>query len=204
MIYQNTHSYLLYFPRKQPWKCVTVGPGRFIVLNYSASPKMVIKMNLNFFSDFLKGFRAVWMSSRRPIYDCWLELRSIRSLVNMIQNRTQLSCNVHHNSFFHTILLFIFVNRTWNKIRSNFALYNRLSKSNSFKYWFFPFSQFLYPSLLWELVDFRYVVWTMEFYIVMHHKSTSPHFLTRGIYLLVSYPNFLVFLIVWEFTEFFS
>ena len=30
----------------------------------------------------------------------------------------------------------------------------------------------------------------MEFYKVMHHESTSPHFLTRGIYLLVSYPTF--------------
>ena len=31
-----------------------VGPGQFIVLNYLASPKMVIKMYLHFFPIFLK------------------------------------------------------------------------------------------------------------------------------------------------------
>ena len=48
------HVYFLYFPINMPSKSVTVGLGRFIVLNVSASPKMVIKMYFNF-----KGFRAV-------------------------------------------------------------------------------------------------------------------------------------------------
>ena len=45
-----------------------VEPGRFIVLGDSASPKMIMKIYF-IFSRFFKGFRAVWMSSRRPIYD---------------------------------------------------------------------------------------------------------------------------------------
>ena len=57
--------YLLNFPRNDSSKSIIVAAGRFIVLNDSASPKMVKKINLIFF----KGLRTVWMSSRRPIYD---------------------------------------------------------------------------------------------------------------------------------------
>ena len=46
--------YLLYFLRNMPSKSVMVGPSQFIVLNDSASPKMVICINFNFFFDFLK------------------------------------------------------------------------------------------------------------------------------------------------------
>ena len=42
------------------------GPSRFIILNDSAGPKMVIKIYFNFFRFFLK-VQAVWMSSSRPI-----------------------------------------------------------------------------------------------------------------------------------------
>ena len=45
--------YLLYFPRNKASKSVTVGSGRFIVLNNSASPKMV-EIYFNFFLFFLK------------------------------------------------------------------------------------------------------------------------------------------------------
>ena len=47
--------YLLLFPRNKPSKSVTVGSDRFIVLNDSASPKMVMKMYFNFV-DYLKSF----------------------------------------------------------------------------------------------------------------------------------------------------
>ena len=57
---------LSYFARNKPSNSDMVGLGQFIVLNDSASPKMVIKLYFN----FSKGFRAVWMSSRRPIYSC--------------------------------------------------------------------------------------------------------------------------------------
>ena len=39
----------LYFQRNKPLKNVTVGPGRFIVWNDSASPKMIMKMYFNIF-----------------------------------------------------------------------------------------------------------------------------------------------------------
>ena len=42
----------LYFLKNKSSKSVTVGPGRFIFLNGSASPKMVIKMYFNFFFKF--------------------------------------------------------------------------------------------------------------------------------------------------------
>ena len=47
-----SRPYLSYFPKNKPWNSVTIGPGRFIVLNDSASPKMVIQIYLNF-SDFI-------------------------------------------------------------------------------------------------------------------------------------------------------
>ena len=56
--------YHLYFPRSKLSNSVTIGPGQFIVLNDSASPKMVIKLY------FLKGIIAIWILSRLPIYDC--------------------------------------------------------------------------------------------------------------------------------------
>ena len=40
-----------------------VGLGRLIVLNDSASPQMVLKINSNFLWFFCNGFRVVWMSS---------------------------------------------------------------------------------------------------------------------------------------------
>ena len=54
--------------------------GGFIDLNDSATIKMGIQIYF-IFSDFLKMLRAVWMSSRLPIHDCWWKLRSLRSLV---------------------------------------------------------------------------------------------------------------------------
>ena len=51
---QNFTSYLLYFPINKTSKNITVGPGRFIVLNDSASPKMVMKAYFNFFRFLLK------------------------------------------------------------------------------------------------------------------------------------------------------
>ena len=67
--------YLLYFPRNKPSKNVMVWPGlvrqgMFIVLNGLASPKMSIQSYFNFIQCLLKVFRAAWLSSRRPIYDC--------------------------------------------------------------------------------------------------------------------------------------
>ena len=78
-LYQNSTSLFLYFPRNKPSKIVTVGSGRvglslagpgrarpgrvkpgragsgrFIVLNDSAGPKMVIHLYLTFFRFFLK------------------------------------------------------------------------------------------------------------------------------------------------------
>ena len=54
-----SHLYLIYFPKNKPSNSVTVRsgrvqPGRFIVLNDSASPEMVIKIYFNFFRLFLK------------------------------------------------------------------------------------------------------------------------------------------------------
>ena len=58
-----SRPYLLKFPRNKPSKSVTVAlrrvwSSRFIVLNDSANPKMVIKMYISIFSDFFKGFRT--------------------------------------------------------------------------------------------------------------------------------------------------
>ena len=47
--------YLLYFSRNKPSKSVTVGSSRFIVLNDSARPKIVIQIYLHFFPIFLKN-----------------------------------------------------------------------------------------------------------------------------------------------------
>ena len=55
---------------------------RFIILNDSASRKIIIN-NYLIFPNFFKRFRYVWMSLRRPIYDCWQEFRSLRSLVTI-------------------------------------------------------------------------------------------------------------------------
>ena len=46
--------YLLDFPRNKLSKSVTVGSDRFIVLNDSTSPKMIIKIYFNFFQIFVK------------------------------------------------------------------------------------------------------------------------------------------------------
>ena len=50
-----SRSYLLCFPINKLSRSVKVGSGRFIVLNDSACPKMIIQIYFNFF----KGFRAV-------------------------------------------------------------------------------------------------------------------------------------------------
>ena len=64
--------YLLYFLRNKPLKSVTVGSGRSIILKDSARPKIVIKIYFNVFRSFFLCFRAVWMSSRLSIYDCYI------------------------------------------------------------------------------------------------------------------------------------
>ena len=56
---QISRSYLLNFSRNKPSKSITVGSGRLIVLNVSASPKMIIKIYCNFYPIYSKGFRAV-------------------------------------------------------------------------------------------------------------------------------------------------
>ena len=38
-----------------------------------------------------------------------------------------------------TLSVLKFVHRSWNDVRSNFALHDRLPKSNGIKYWFFRF-----------------------------------------------------------------
>ena len=63
-------SYLLYFLRNKPSKSDTVGsgqvgPGQFIILNYSASPKMVIKIYFNLFR-FLKVLEVFECSRGDP------------------------------------------------------------------------------------------------------------------------------------------
>ena len=50
--------YLIYYRRYRPSKSVTVGTGRFIVLNDSASTNMVTKMYLNFFLKDLELFEC--------------------------------------------------------------------------------------------------------------------------------------------------
>ena len=47
-----------------------------------------------------------------------------------------------------SLSLFKFVHRTWNDVRSNFALCDCLSKSNGIQYWFSFFSHY-FPFLLW-------------------------------------------------------
>ena len=49
------YFYILEFPRNKPSKTVMVGPGQFIVLNDSASPKMFMKF---FFSKVSKMFEC--------------------------------------------------------------------------------------------------------------------------------------------------
>ena len=44
--------YHLHFSRNSPPNKITVGPVRFIVLKYSASPKMVIQNYFKFFQFF--------------------------------------------------------------------------------------------------------------------------------------------------------
>ena len=49
-----SRPYLSYFPRNKSSKSFTVGPGQFTVLNDSASAKMIIKMDFNFFQFYFK------------------------------------------------------------------------------------------------------------------------------------------------------
>ena len=44
-----------------------------------------------FFSIFIEGLTAVWMSSRQPIYDCQQEICSFRSLVISISSPYQIA-----------------------------------------------------------------------------------------------------------------
>ena len=57
--FKISRLYLLCLTRKKQSKSPTVGPGRFIDLNDSASPKMGLKMYLKFFQFLFKGSRAV-------------------------------------------------------------------------------------------------------------------------------------------------
>ena len=59
--------------------------GRFIVLNDSASPKMVIEICFKFFRLFFYIFRVVRMLSRLAIYDCQWKLRLLRPLLIMFK-----------------------------------------------------------------------------------------------------------------------
>ena len=68
-IVSNFRSPSLIFMRNKPSKSVTVGPGlvgpggvgsgRFIILNDSAGPKMVIHLYLTFFRFFLKVLEPI-------------------------------------------------------------------------------------------------------------------------------------------------
>ena len=71
--------YLLYFPRNRPSKSVTIGQGRFIVLNDSASPKRVVKIHFNFFRLFFK-----------KLYSC---LNVVEATYVWLLIGTSLTCN---------------------------------------------------------------------------------------------------------------
>ena len=51
---QSSHPCILHFPRNKLSKSVTVGSGRFIILNDSASHKIVIEIYLIFIPIFKK------------------------------------------------------------------------------------------------------------------------------------------------------
>ena len=53
---------------REIWRQIELRPGRIIVLNDLASLKTVLKMFFSFFRYFFKGFKAVRLSSRWPIY----------------------------------------------------------------------------------------------------------------------------------------
>ena len=53
-----SRPYILYFPINKPSKSVTFGPGRFIILNDSSSPKIVIQIYFKKIR-FFGGFRVV-------------------------------------------------------------------------------------------------------------------------------------------------
>ena len=77
---------------------------------------------------------------------------------------------VHIN---RTLSFFKFVHRTWNDLRSDFALSDRLSKSTGFKYWFSLFSPIIFPSSCgFQLVDFKNVICLFRYFkllVVMQH-----------------------------------
>ena len=54
-----SNSIFYTFPRNKPSKSVTVWSGRFIILNDSAGPKMVIHLYLTFFRFFLKVLEPI-------------------------------------------------------------------------------------------------------------------------------------------------
>ena len=56
----KTFPYLLYNPRNKPSMSVLVGSVQLIILNNSTSPKMYIKMYLNWFRIYLKDF-GLWV-----------------------------------------------------------------------------------------------------------------------------------------------
>ena len=68
--------YLWSFPRNRPWKNVMVLSGRFIVLDDSANPKMIMTIYFNFFRLFFNGFKPVWMLSRWLMYKLSVSLGS--------------------------------------------------------------------------------------------------------------------------------
>ena len=53
---------------------------------HRSSPKMVIKIVFKFF-DFFKGFRAVWLSSRRQ-YECLYDFAHSKSINNLVCSET--------------------------------------------------------------------------------------------------------------------
>ena len=90
----NFTSLYLYFPRNMPSKSVMVRPCRvwpvwFIVLNYSARPKMVIKIYFIFFL-FFKGFRAVWYRATH----IWLLIGT--SFASLTRNQNLTPCQTLH------------------------------------------------------------------------------------------------------------
>ena len=67
IVYKILRLYLLYFPRKKQSKRVTVG---FIVLNDSASPRIVIKTYSNFFRFLNDSESCLNIVEATHIYGC--------------------------------------------------------------------------------------------------------------------------------------
>ena len=82
----NSRPFLLYFLRNNSSKSVTVGLGRFIVLNDSASPKIVLKMYFNFSDIFLKVL--IYFNDVEATHKWLLIKNSFSSLIrNNVRNK---------------------------------------------------------------------------------------------------------------------